>query len=93
MQILLANIYSHIGCFEDAYKRMLKFIELTEGSFYPYFFDNISLVETNLADEAIELLKNKLKNCPIGIVRDSYQETLKFFEERKRNLLSKQTNI
>ena len=93
MQILLANIYSHIGCFEDAYKRMLKFIELTEGSFYPYFFDNISLVETNLADEAIELLKNKLKNCPLGIVRDSYQETLKFFEERKRNLLSKQTNI
>lgn len=93
MQILLANIYSHIECFEDAYKRMLKFIELTENNFYPHFFDNIVLAETNFADEAIELLKNKLKNCPIGIVRDSYQETLKFFEERKRNLLSKQTNI
>ncbi len=92
MQILLANIYSHIECFEDAYKRMLKFIELTENNFYPYFFDNIVLAETNFADEAIELLKNKLKDCPIGIVRDSYQETLKFFEERKRNLLSKQTN-
>lgn len=93
MQILLANIYSHIECFEDAYKRMLKFIELTENNFYPHYFDNIVFAETNFADEAIELLKNKLKNCPIGIVRDSYQETLKFFEERKRNLLSKQTNI
>ena len=38
------------------------------------------------------MLKNKLKDCSIGIVRDSYQETLKFFEERKRNLLLKQTN-
>ena len=92
MQILLANIYSHMGCFEDAYKRMLKFIELEENNFYPYFFDNIILTETNYADEAIELLKNKLQDCPIGIIRDSYQETLKFFEERKRNLLLKQTN-
>lgn len=93
MQILLANIYSHIGCFEDAYKRMLKFIELSESNFYPYFFDNIILIETNYADEAIELLKNKLQDCPIGIARDSYKETLDFFEERKRNLLSKQTNV
>ena len=92
MQILLVNIYSHMGCFEDAYKRMLKFIELEENSFYPYFFDNIILTETNYADEAIELLKNKLQDCPIGIIRDSYKETLDFFVERKRNLLSKQTN-
>ena len=60
---------------------------------YPTFFNNISLAETNYADEAIELLKNKLQDCPIGIVRDSYQETLEFFKERKSELLLKQTNI
>ena len=92
MQILLADIYSHIGLLEEAYERMLKFIELTEGNFYPYCFDNIILAETNFADEAIELLKNKLQDCPIGVVRDSYKETLDFFEERKKKLLSKQTN-
>ncbi len=92
MQILLADIYSHIGLLEEAYERMLKFIELTESNFYPYCFDNIILAETNFADEAIELLKNKLQDCPIGVVRDSYKETLDFFEERKKKLLSKQTN-
>lgn len=92
MQILLANIYSHIGCFEDAYKRMLKFIELEENNFYPYFFDNIILAETNYADEAIELLKNKLQDCPIGTIRDSYEETLEFFEKRKRELQSPKTD-
>lgn len=92
MQILLADIYSHIGLLEEAYERMLKFIEITEGNFYPYYFDNIILAETNFADEAIELLKNKLQDCPIGVVRDSYKETLDFFEERKKKLLSKQTN-
>lgn len=89
MQILLANIYSHMGYLEDAYRRMLKFMKLAEGSFYPYFFDNIVLAETNFADEAIELLKSKLQSCPIGIVRDSYKETLNFFEERRNKLISK----
>ncbi len=89
MQILLANIYSHLGCIEDAYKRMLRFIELSKNNFYPCFFDNIVLDETNFADEAIELLKNKIQECPIGIVQDSYKETLEFFEKRKINLLSK----
>ena len=93
MQILLASIYSHQGYLNDAYQRMLKFIESTQSSMYPTFFNNISLAETNYADEAIELLKNKLQDCPIGIVRDSYQETLEFFKERKSELLLKQTNI
>ena len=87
MQILLANIYSHQGHLPEAYKRMLRFIELTEGSMYPYFFRNIELEKTNTADEVIELLKSKLRNCPLGITYDSYKQTLEFYIKRKNDLI------
>lgn len=89
MQLLLANIYSHKGYLDKAYQRLLKYIELTDSSVYPLYFENITLGEDNNADEAINLLKRKLENQPLGIVYDSYKETIEFLEKRKKDLTNR----
>lgn len=89
MQILLANLYSYQGCLDEAYQRLLKYIELNDSNIYPNYFDNVVFEKNNTADEAIELLKKKLETVPLGVVYDSYKKTIAFLENRKNNMLSK----
>ena len=87
-QMLLSNIYSASGLLDKAYERLKYFFELTSSNIYPRYLKNVILKETNDAHELIEILSKKLESEPLGIVYDSYKETLSFLTDRKNKLTS-----
>jgi len=88
IQMLLANIYSFDGALDQAYQRTVKYIELERTNIYPLYFKNITLEESNTADEIIDILVKKIETTPRGVVYDSYQETLNYLLERKKKIVS-----
>ena len=83
MQMLLANIYSANGNLDKAYERLKLCFELKDTNIYPSYLKNVEIDTNNDAQELIEILKKKLTKEPLGIVYDSYKETLDFLEKRK----------
>lgn len=94
MQMLLANIYSANGNLDKAYERLKLCFELKDTNIYPSYLKNVEIDTNNDAQELIEILKKKLTKEPLGIVYDSYKETLDFLEKRKGKILnSDKSNI
>ena len=92
MQMLLANIYSANGYLDKAYERLKFYFELRENNIYPYYLTNVKLDAKNDAQELIDILKKKLTITPLGIVYDSYKETLDYLEKRKEKILNSDKN-
>lgn len=88
MQMLLANIYSANGHLDKAYERLKLYFELIESNIYPGYLTNVKLDTNNDAQELIDILKKKLTVQPLGIVYDSYKETLDYLEKRKEKILN-----
>lgn len=86
MQMLLANIYSANGILDKAYERLKLCFELRNSNIYPYYLKNVRLDSNNDAQELIDILKKKLTEEPLGIVYDSYKETLDYLEKRKEKI-------
>lgn len=88
MQMLLANIYSANGNLDKAYDRLKLYFELRDNNIYPYYLDNVKIDTNNDAQELIDILNKKLTIEPLGIVYDSYKETLDYLEKRKEEVLN-----
>ncbi len=88
MQMLLANIYSANGYLDKAYERLKFYFELCDSNIYPSYLTNVVLDTRNDAQDLIDILKKKLTVKPLGIVYDSYKETLDYLERRKEKILN-----
>lgn len=83
MAMLLATIYSANGDLNEAYEYLKIYVEFETSQIYPSFYKNVEIESTNDMSEIIEILQEKIKHNPKGIVQDSYKETLDFLLERK----------
>ena len=86
MDMLLATIYSANGDLDDAYEQLKLYVQHEESQIYPTFFENVKIKPSNNMNEIIEILQEKIKREPKGIVQDSYNETVEYLLKRKAKL-------
>lgn len=89
MAMLLATIYSANGDFDEAYEQLKVYVQYEQSQIYPDFRKNIKIDDKNDMSEIIEILQEKIKHEPKGVVQDSYKETVEYLFERKKKIKSK----
>lgn len=89
MAMLLATIYSANGDFDEAYEQLKVYVQHRNTQVYPFYFENIKVDDSNDMEEIIEILQEKIKHEPKGVVQDSYKETVEYLLERKKKIESK----
>lgn len=89
MAMLLATIYSANGDFDEAYEQLKVYVQHRNTQVYPFYFENIKVDDSNDMEEIIEILQEKIKHEPKGVVQDSYKETVEYLLERKKKIKSK----
>ena len=86
MDMLLATIYSANGDLDDAYEHLKDYVRHENSQVYPSLFANVEIAVSNDMGEIIDILMEKIKREPRGIVQDSYKETVKYLLERKAKI-------
>ena len=86
MDMLLATIYSANGDLDEAYEQLKLYVQHENSQIYPDFFENVEIKSTNDMSEIIEILQEKIKHEPKGVVQDSYKETVDYLLERKARI-------
>lgn len=86
MDMLLATIYSANGDLDEAYEQLKLYVQHENSQVYPDFFENVEIKSTNDMSEIIEILQEKIKHEPKGVVQDSYKETVDYLLERKARI-------
>ena len=89
MDMLLATIYSANEDLDEAYEQLKLYTLHKSSQIYPYYLKNIKIKPTNDMSEMIEILQEKIKREPKGVVQDSYKETVEYLIERKTKLEGK----
>jgi len=86
MDMLLATIYSANGDLDDAYEQLKLYVQHENSLIFPTFYENIEIAPSNDMSEIIDILKEKVKREPKGVVQDSYKETVEYLLKRKSKL-------
>lgn len=86
MDMLLATIYSANGDLDDAYEQLKLYVQHENSLIFPTFYKNIEIAPSNDMSEIIDILKEKVKREPKGVVQDSYKETVEYLLKRKSKL-------
>ena len=86
MDMLLATIYSANGDLDEAYEQLKLYVQHEDNQIYPDFFKNVEIKSTNDMSEIIEILQEKIKHEPKGVVQDSYKTTVDYLLKRKAKI-------
>ena len=85
MEMLAATIYSANGDYQKAYDHLVLYFKHTDSGIYPSILENITIASDNEMIELAEILQEKMKIEPEGIVKDSYKDMLTFINQRNTN--------
>lgn len=78
MEFLLAILYSAFGEVQEAYSHFKNYLVTTESGIYYDYFENVSIPFETYLYEIIEILQEKVNKEPLGVVQDSYKNTINY---------------
>lgn len=84
MELLLACIFSHEGLTKEAYSHLIEYVKYNNHNIFPSYFRHINVSADNDMHEIIEILEEKTKEHRMGVVLDSYKETICTLKNTKR---------